>query len=100
MAGDVGYATAKAGMVGFTRALAVDCAAQGVTVNAVAPGWIATGSQSDSESDHGRATPIGRSATPAEVANTVVWFATPGASYVTGQFLVVDGGNSIAEERG
>ena len=100
IAGDVGYATAKAGMVGFTRALAVDCAAHGVTVNAVAPGWIATGSQTLHEGDHGRATPIGRSATPAEVANTVAWFATPGASYVTGQFLVVDGGNSIAEERG
>lgn len=100
IAGDVGYATAKAGMVGLTRALAVDGAAHGITVNAVAPGWIATGSQTGHESDHGRATPIGRSAYPTEVASTIAWFATPGASYVTGQFLVVDGGNSIAEERG
>jgi 3-oxoacyl-[acyl-carrier protein] reductase len=96
---DAGYATSKAGMLGLTRATAVDVAAHGVTVNAVAPGWIATGSQTPQEHDEGLATPIGRSATPDEVAATVAWLATPGASYVTGQCLVVDGGNSIAEQR-
>jgi len=97
---DVGYASAKAGMVGLTRAAAVDAAAHAVTVNAVAPGWIATGSQTPEEDGHGRATPAGRSGSPAEVAAAIAWLASPGASYITGQYLVVDGGNSIAEQRG
>ena len=96
---DVGYATAKAGMTGLTRAVAVDTARHQITVNAVAPGWIATGSQTPEEREQGQATPIGRSAEPEEVAAAVAWLATPGASYVTGECLVVDGGNSIAEQR-
>jgi 3-oxoacyl-[acyl-carrier protein] reductase len=99
MRAEPAYAAAKAGMVGLTRALAVDHAAQGITVNAVAPGWIATGSQTPHEHEQGLVTPIGRSATPDEVASVVAWLATPGASYVTGQCVVVDGGNSVAEER-
>jgi 3-oxoacyl-[acyl-carrier protein] reductase len=99
MRGDVGYATSKAGMVGLTRAMAVDVAGRGVTVNAVAPGWIATASQTPHEVEEGHITPAGRSGTAGEIAAAVGWLCSPGASYITGQCLVVDGGNSVAEER-
>ncbi len=99
MRDEAAYAAAKAAMVGLARSVAVDYAAAGVTANAVAPGWITTGSQTADEVGQGRRTPVGRSATPDEVAAAIVFLCTPGSSYVTGQCLVVDGGNSIAEER-
>ncbi|QGN58987.1 SDR family NAD(P)-dependent oxidoreductase [Nostocoides sp. HKS02] len=99
MRGEVAYAAAKAGMLGLARAMAVDEARHGVTVNTVAPGWIATGSQTESERVEAQVTPLGRSGAPDEVASAIGWLASPGAAYVTGQLIVVDGGNSIAEER-
>ena len=99
MRAEPAYAAAKSAVVGLTRALALDCAHQGVTVNAVAPGWIQTGSQTPHEFEQGERTPMGRSAQPSEVAGVICWLASPSASYLTGQCLVVDGGNSISEER-
>jgi 3-oxoacyl-[acyl-carrier protein] reductase len=99
MRGEAGYAAAKAGMAGLARAVAVDHAADGITCNVVAPGWIATASQTDDEVLQSTVTPVGRAGTPEDVASAVAMLCTPGAAYTTGQVLVVDGGNAVAEER-
>jgi 3-oxoacyl-[acyl-carrier protein] reductase len=97
--GDAAYHAAKAGMWGYTRACALEAAADRITVNAVAPGWIATGSQLEGEKDSGLLCPLKRSGTPEEVAHAVRFLADPQASYITGQLIVVDGGNSVPEDR-
>ena len=93
------YAVAKAGLIGLTKALALDEAEFGITVNAVAPGWIATDSATAQELEQGEKTPLQRPGTAFEVASAIAWLCTIEASYVTGQTLIIDGGNSIAEER-
>lgn len=98
--GDITYHAAKAGMLGLTRAVALETAGFGITCNAVAPGWIASGSQPHGERVAGTLTPMGRSGTPREIASAVRFLADRSASYVTGQLLVVDGGNSLPEDRG
>lgn len=99
MRSEVGYASAKAGMVGLTRALALDEAKNAITVNSISPGWIATESQTEHEKRNGLLTPLARSGTAEEIASAVAWLASEGAAYTTGQNIVIDGGNSIAEER-
>jgi 3-oxoacyl-[acyl-carrier protein] reductase len=91
------YSAAKAGMDGLMRAVAIEVAANGVTVNAVQPGWIATGSQLPDEAEAGLHTPLGRSGTPEEVAEVIAFLASDRASYLNGSTIAVDGGNVIQE---
>jgi 3-oxoacyl-[acyl-carrier protein] reductase len=97
IAGESGYAAAKAGLEGLMRTLALELGPAGITVNAVAPGWIATGSSTPAELRAGHHTPIGRPGTPDEVAAAVAFLADPASSYITGHSLVVDGGNTLQE---
>jgi 3-oxoacyl-[acyl-carrier protein] reductase len=97
MPGQSTYTAAKAGLVGFSRALALEVIGRGVTVNVVAPGYVETGSQLEFESAAATAGPIGRSGTPAEIASCVAFFAHESASFVTGAVLVADGGHSLPE---
>lgn len=98
-AGQVNYAASKAGIIGMTKAAAKELAARNITVNAVAPGFIAT-AMTDALSDEMKETILSRIASgsfgePEDVANAVSFFAQPETSYVTGQVLCIDGGMSL-----
>jgi 3-oxoacyl-[acyl-carrier protein] reductase len=95
-----GYAAAKSAMDGLMRSIALEYGRSGITANSVAPGWIKTASSSDEEIAAGNHTPVGRPGTPAEVAIVVAFLASDASTYVTGQSIVVDGGNTIQEIHG
>lgn len=95
-AGQANYAAAKAGIIGMTKSVARELASRGITVNAVAPGFVET-AMTDALPEHAREKllgeiPMGRIAQPGEIAAAVLFLASPDASYVTGQVLAVDGG--------
>ncbi|PYQ77462.1 MAG: short-chain dehydrogenase [Acidobacteria bacterium] len=98
------YAAAKAGLFGLMRQIALELAAHGITANAVAPSLVDTprirrnNRRTDSSIAHyGRhVVPVGRPGQAVEVADTIVFLASPQASYVTGQVIVIDGGSMLA----
>jgi len=99
-AGQTNYAAAKAGLVGFTKSLAREVGSRGITVNAVAPGFIDTDmtralSDAQRESLLG-GIPLGRLGQPEEIAAAVAFLASPGAAYITGETLHVNGGMYMA----
>jgi 3-oxoacyl-[acyl-carrier protein] reductase len=95
-AGQTNYAAAKAGMMGFTKALAREVGARGITVNCVAPGFVETDMTRDLADEHREALlagiPLGRLGQPDEIAQAVLFLAAEGGGYITGETLHVNGG--------
>lgn len=97
-----GYAASKGGIGQLTKSLAIAYAADGIRVNAIAPGWIATPLTQALQDDPARAgpilarTPLGRWGTPQDVAQAAVFLCTPAASFMTGVILPVDGGYMVS----
>jgi 3-oxoacyl-[acyl-carrier protein] reductase len=95
--GQANYAAAKAGLIGFTKAVAREVASRNITVNALAPGFIDTGGMVNQLSEEARQQilsriPLGRFGTGEEVAEAVAFLCSRGAGYITGQVLTIDGG--------
>ena len=95
-AGQANYAASKAGIIGFTKSLARELGARGVTANVVAPGYVDT-DMTDALSDAAKEAmtagiPLKRTATPEDIAHAVLFLASDAASYITGHTLHVDGG--------
>lgn len=107
--GEVAYATSKAALVGFTKSLAVEVAPFGITVNAICPGYVLTpmtesiAKQSNPENPEAvvrgiaGAVPLKRLADPTEVGHLAAFLASPGAAYITGTQVVIDGGSTLPE---
>lgn len=98
--GQANYAAAKAGLIGFTKAIAKEVGSRGITVNAVAPGYVRTELTGGSLTDEMVAelvkfTPLQREGTPEDVAAAVAFLCSPGAGFITAHTLVVDGGLSV-----
>src|SRR5213594_336273 len=95
-AGQTNYAASKAGLIGLTKSLARELASRNITVNAVAPGFVTTdmtaGLSEDIKKTIHAKIPLGRTATPEEIASAVVFLASAEAGYITGQVVCVDGG--------
>jgi len=95
-AGQANYAASKAGLIGFSKALAREVASRNITVNVVTPGLIATdmtkGISDKAQGDWASSIPLGRLGTPSDVAAAVCFLASDEASYITGQVLAVNGG--------
>ena len=98
--GETAYSAAKAAMVGMSRSLAIEVAMYNITVNNVAPGWIGTGSSTEEEKVAAENTPMGRAGSSQEVADLIAFLASDESTYITGQMIVIDGGNTIQEYKG
>ena len=98
--GQTNYASAKAGIIGFTKTIAREVASRGITANAIAPGFIdteMTKKLSDSQRQElMKNIPLGRLGTPEDIAEAVAFLASPRAGYISGQVLTVDGGMTMA----
>ena len=92
------YSAAKAAVSGLTKALALEVAEYGITVNAVCPGWIDTGRKLNPIA--GAASPMKRAGRPEEVASLILFLSSRESSYVTGQNVIIDGGNNLQEYKG
>jgi NAD(P)-dependent dehydrogenase (short-subunit alcohol dehydrogenase family) len=95
------YIAAKAGVIGLTKGAAIENAHRGIRVNAIAPGWVRTAMTKAWEEDADyftklkAAAPMHRGAEPEEVASAALYLASPGAAFITGQTIVIDGGQTI-----